>query len=948
MKRIVYFLSAVVFLSSCSQQVWEKTAKGVLIHPRMKTEKGAKTISLEVVNDQIIHVQASPVNQLMQSQSLCVVDQQSPVAPFEVLEQNDTLILSVAKLKAAVSLESGTVVFYDETGKKLLQERASESKTFAPVSVEGTKGYSFSQIFESPDNEAFYGLGQHQSDEFNYKGRNEILYQYNTKVSVPFIVSNKNYGLLWDNYSVTKFGDPRDYAEMDQFKLYNAKGEEGGLSAFYYAKSDTNQVFANRTESAIDYENLETIKKFPEGFPFNNSMIVWKGQIEPKESGEFHFKLYYAGYTKVYIDNELVVAERWRTAWNPNTYKFTKRLEQGRKYSVRLEWKPDGGVSYVSLKALSPRPKADQQALTLSSEMGDQIDYYFVRGNNIDEVIGGYRTLTGKAPIMPKWAMGFWQSRERYKTADELVTAVQEYRKRQIPIDNIVLDWSYWPVDAWGSHEFDAARFPDPAGMVQKVHDMNAHIMISVWPKFYHTTDHYKEFDSKGWMYQRAVKDSIRDWIGKGYIGSFYDAYNADARKLFWNQMQEHIYSKGFDAWWMDASEPDILSNASIEYRKQLMTPTALGPSTKYFNAYALMNAEAIYDGQRGVDPNKRVFLLTRSGFAGLQRYSTATWSGDIGTRWEDMKAQISAGLNFSISGVPYWTMDIGGFCVEKRYEQAKEGSADLDEWRELNSRWYQFGAFCPLFRSHGQFPYREIYNMAPETHPAYKSMVYVNKLRYRLMPYIYSLAGKTHFEDYTIMRPLVMDFESDTQVNNIGDQYMFGPSLLVAPVYQYKARSREVYFPSSTGWYDLYSGKYTEGGQKLSVDAPYERMPLFVKEGSIVPFGPEIQYTGEKQADVVTLYVYTGKNAEFTLYEDEGVNYNYEKGVFSTIPLKYDEQSGKLTIGETTGSFDGMLKSRTFNIVWVSKQKPAAFDLSRKADVTVTYEGKATEVARK
>lgn len=948
MKRIVYFLSAVVFLSSCSQQVWEKTAKGVLVHPRMKTEKGAKTISLEVVNDQIIHVQASPVNQLMQSQSLCVVDQQSPVAPFEVLEQNDTLILSVAKLKAAVSLESGTVVFYDETGKKLLQERASESKTFAPVSVEGTKGYSFSQIFESPDNEAFYGLGQHQSDEFNYKGRNEILYQYNTKVSVPFIVSNKNYGLLWDNYSVTKFGDPRDYAEMDQFKLYNAKGEEGGLSAFYYAKSDTNQVFANRTESAIDYENLETIKKFPEGFPFNNSMIVWKGQIEPKESGEFHFKLYYAGYTKVYIDNELVVAERWRTAWNPNTYKFTKRLEQGRKYSVRLEWKPDGGVSYVSLKALSPRPKADQQALTLSSEMGDQIDYYFVRGNNIDEVIGGYRTLTGKAPIMPKWAMGFWQSRERYKTADELVTAVQEYRKRQIPIDNIVLDWSYWPVNAWGSHEFDAARFPDPAGMVQKVHDMNAHIMISVWPKFYHTTDHYKEFDSKGWMYQRAVKDSIRDWIGKGYIGSFYDAYNADARKLFWNQMQEHIYSKGFDAWWMDASEPDILSNASIEYRKQLMTPTALGPSTKYFNAYALMNAEAIYDGQRGVDPNKRVFLLTRSGFAGLQRYSTATWSGDIGTRWEDMKAQISAGLNFSISGVPYWTMDIGGFCVEKRYEQAKEGSADLDEWRELNSRWYQFGAFCPLFRSHGQFPYREIYNMAPETHPAYKSMVYVNKLRYRLMPYIYSLAGKTHFEDYTIMRPLVMDFESDTQVNNIGDQYMFGPSLLVAPVYQYKARSREVYFPSSTGWYDLYSGKYTEGGQKLSVDAPYERMPLFVKEGSIVPFGPEIQYTGEKQADVVTLYVYTGKNAEFTLYEDEGVNYNYEKGVFSTIPLKYDEQSGKLTIGETTGSFDGMLKSRTFNIVWVSKQKPAAFDLSRKADVTVTYEGKAIEVARK
>jgi alpha-D-xyloside xylohydrolase len=946
MKNLLLLAITLVIFASCSSKSWEKTPNGVLIHPK-KLENSAKSIRLELVNDQIIRVVASPTDQFSTAKSLCVVDQTGAPVAFEAVEQNDSLILTAAKVKAAVSLSTGAVVFYGENGKRLLQERATGSKTFTPITVEGTSGYSFSQIFESPDDEAFYGLGQHQSDEFNYKGRNEILFQYNTKVSVPFVVSNKNYGLLWDNYSVTKFGDPRDYSEMDVFKLYNAKGEEGGLSGLYYTNSDTTKVFVNRNESAIDYENLTTIKKFPEGFQFNNSTIVWKGQIEPKESGEFHFKLYYAGYTKVYINDELVVPERWRTAWNPNTYKFSKELNQGQKYSIRLEWKPDGGVSYVSLKALSPRTKADQEALTLSSEMGDEIDYYFISGNNMDEVISGYRAVTGKAQIMPKWAMGFWQSRERYKTADELTSVVQEYRKRQIPLDNIVLDWSYWSVKDWGSHDFDAARFPDPAEMVQKVHDLNAHIMISVWPKFYHTTDHYKEFDSKGWMYQKAVKDSIRDWIGKGYIGSFYDAYSPEARKLFWNQMKEHIYSKGFDAWWMDASEPDILSNASIEYRKELMTPTALGPSTKYFNAYALMNAEAIYNGQRGEDPNKRVFLLTRSGFAGLQRYSTATWSGDIGTRWEDMKAQISAGLNFAISGIPYWTMDIGGFCVEKRYELAKEGSEDLNEWRELNSRWYQFGAFCPLFRSHGQFPYREIYNLAPETHPAYKSMVYINKLRYRLMPYIYSLAGKTHFEDYTIMRPLVMDFNGDKKVENISDQYLFGPSLMVAPVYQYKARNREVYFPSANGWYDLYSGKYTEGGQKISVDAPYERMPLFVKEGSIVPFGPEIQYAGEKQADEITLYVYTGKDAEFKLYEDEGINYNYEKGAFNTIQFKYEEQSGKLTIGEATGSFEGMLKSRTFNIVWVSKETPVAFDLSKKADTTLTYEGKMVEVTR-
>jgi len=313
--------------------------------------------------------------------------------------------------------------------------------------------------------------------------------------------------------------------------------------------------------------------------------------------------------------------------------------------------------------------------------------------------------------------------------------------------------------------------------MVDSVHKMNGHIMISVWPKFYITTDNYKAFDKNGWMYQQAVKDSIRDWVGKGYVGSFYDAYSADARKLFWKQMQESLYTKGFDAWWMDASEPNVQDNTDMDYRKKLCGPTALGPSTKYFNAYALMNAEAIYDGQRGVEPNKRVFLLTRSGYAGLQRYSTATWSGDIGTRWEDMKAQISAGLNFAISGIPYWTMDIGGFCVEKRYENAQRlfditgtENNDLKEWRELNTRWYQFGAFVPLYRAHGQFPLREIFNIAPENHPAYQSILYYSKLHYRLMPYIYSLAGMTHFNDYTIMRALVMDFGKDTLVNNISD----------------------------------------------------------------------------------------------------------------------------------------------------------------------------------
>ena len=941
MKRLLLILSVLLIIfPSCSRSRWELKDNGVFVRPLSSAPGIPRLMRIEVLDDGIIHVTAGPQEEFFGDTSLCVIGPAAPAPAFTAVEEADTLVISAPLVRVRVALADGQVTFRDPNGNVLLEEVPGGGKSFKRIRIEGTSGYTLGQVFSSPPDEAFYGLGQHQSDEFNYKRLNEILYQYNTKVSVPFIVSDKNYGLLWDNYSLTRFGDPRDYMQMDLFTLYDDEGKAGGLTASYYTEGDTARVFVRRTESSIDYENLETVKNFPEGFQFYNSTITWTGEIEPKETGNYHFKLYYAGYTKLWIGDELVVPERWRTAWNPNTYKFSGKLEQGKRYPVRLEWKPDGGISYIGLKALSPRPAEEQASLSLSSEMGDQIDYYFIRGSNPDEVISGYRKLTGKAPIMPKWSMGYWQSRERYKSRTELLDVLREYRKRQIPIDNIVLDWSYWPVDAWGSHEFDPKYFPDPKGMVDSVHLMNARIMISVWPKFYHTTDHYREFDNNGWMYRQAVDDSVRDWIGKGYIGSFYDPYSKGARELFWQQMKDHLYIHGFDAWWMDASEPDILSNASIEYRKKLSTPTALGPSTKYFNTYALLNAQGIYEGQREADPDRRVFLLTRSGFAGLQRYSTATWSGDIGTRWEDMKAQISAGLNFALSGIPYWTFDIGGFCVENRYTRAAEGSEDLREWRELNTRWFQFGAFCPLFRSHGQYPYREIFNISPAGTPAYKSMVYYNRLRYRLMPYIYSLAGMTWFNDYTIMRAMVMDFGSEAAVRSIGDQYMFGPSILVAPVYEYKARDRKVYFPSACGWYDFYSGQFIPGGRYLDVSAPYERLPLFVREGSIIPFGPEIEYTSQKLADPVTLFVYTGRNASFTLYEDEGVNYGYERGECTFIPFNYDEVSGELTIGERKGQYPGMLRDRTFNIVWVTRINNIEFDPDMKPHATLSYDG--------
>ena len=943
MKNIFCCLLPGLLFGACANKVYEETGDSVIVKVQQEVTGGPRLVRLQVMGDKLIRVSATADSKFADPQSLIVVPQEKQI-PFAVMQNGDTITVSTEGVKASVLASTGEVWFADKDGKLILQENKGGGKKFTPIEVEGTKGYTICQVFESPEDEAFYGLGQHQADEFNYKGKNEELFQYNTKVSVPFVVSNKNYGVLLDSYSLCRFGNPNDYSQLNRvFKLYDKTGREGALTGTYVPKKGETLV---RREDSIYFENLKTIQNLPEKLPLMGAKVTYEGEIEPAQTGEFKFILYYAGYVKVYLNNEPVVPERWRTAWNPNSYKFAVHLEAGKRVPLKIEWQPDGGQSYCGLRALIPVDPAKQGKQSWWSEMVKQLDYYFMVGEDMDEVISGYRTLTGKSPVMPKWAMGFWQSREKYNTQDEMLGALKGFRDRKIPVDNIVLDWNHWPENAWGSHEFDKARFPDPKAMVDSIHAMHGRMMISVWPKFYVTTEHFKEFDKNGWMYQQSVRDSLKDWVGPGYHYGFYDAYDPDARKLFWKQMYEHYYPLGIDAWWMDASEPNVRDCTDLEYRKALCGPTALGSSTEFFNAYALMNAEAIYDGQRGVDNNKRVFLLTRSGFAGLQRYSTATWSGDIGTRWEDMKAQISAGLNFAMSGIPYWTMDIGGFCVENRYvagqkqwNATKTENADYKEWRELNARWYQFGAFVPLYRAHGQYPFREIWEIAPEGHPAYQSVVYYTKLRYNMMPYIYSLAGMTWFNDYTIMRPLVMDFTADTQVNNIGDQYMFGPSFMVSPVYRYGDRSREIYFPQAEGWYDFYSGKFQPGGERKVIEAPYERIPLYVRAGAIVPFGDDIQYTDEKPADHIRLYIYQGADGEFTLYEDEGVNYNYEQGMYAMIPMKYDEATKTLVIGERKGEFPGMLKERTFTVVTVNKEKAQPFDLNAKG-VTVKYNG--------
>ena len=609
------------------------------------------------------------------------------------------------------------------------------------------------------------------------------------------------------------------------------------------------------------------------------------------------------------------------------------------KYPIKIEWIHIGG--FIGLKCLPPQDKIYDNSLSLWSEVGDQIDYYFIAGENPDQIIKGYRTITGKAPMMPKWAMGFWQCRERYQTQEQLLDVVKEFRKRQIPLDNVVQDWFYWPEDQWGSHDFDLSRFPDPAGMIEELHnDLHSHIMISVWPKFYVGTEHYKQFEENGWLYMRNVEKGQRDWVGPGYVSSFYDPYSEGARDLFWKQMNEKLFSKDFDAWWLDATEPDLQSNLSREETRLRNGPTAMGTFARYLNTFSLMNAKGVYDKQRETRPDQRVFILTRSAFAGQQRYAAATWSGDIATRWYDLKAQIPAGLNFSLSGLPYWTTDIDGFGVEPRFERNVKPE-DLEEWRELNTRWFQFGTFCPLFRVHGQYPFREMFNIAPDDHPAYQAMLAYDQLRYRLMPYIYSLTGMVTQKDYTIMRALVMDFAQDKNVLNVGDQFMFGPAILVNPVTEYKARKRQLYLPAGTGWYDLKTGKHFKGGQIIEADAPYSDIPLFVKEGSIIPFGPAMQYSDEKPADPIRLCIYTGQDGTFELYEDENVNYNYEKGAFAIIPFVYDEAKRQLTIEKRQGEFPGMLQERTFEIVWITESQPTGLDFNLVPVQSVHYDGK-------
>jgi alpha-D-xyloside xylohydrolase len=898
----------------------------------VELESRGVNVKVQFYSDNAVRVVKWPVGGTSQKKSLCVVQNPSPGLDVKALDNGGTVTLQSGKIKVRISKADGRIQFLDPDGRPVLKEKGKP--VFEPVVYEGDSAYGVRQDFQLTRDEGIYGLGQHQDGTMNYRGRTVKLVQSNTEAVTPFFVSTANYGILWDNASKTVFKDT-----------------------------------ANETS-------------------------LW-------------------------------------------------------------------------------------------SDVADNVDYTFIRGSDMDGVIAGYRDLTGRAPMYGKWAYGYWQSKEHYHTRDELMKVAVEYRQRRIPIDNIVQDWDYWNGAAnWGGMFFDPTLFPKPKEMVDQLHRMNYHMMISIWPALGPNTAVYKDMLAKGYLYAPV------GWAGFKY----YDAFNPAANDLYWKYLKDGLVSKGIDAWWIDSTEPDIvnaLTKESEEYEMKKVGRNHLGSWARTLNAYSLVMTDALYQELRKETNRKRPYILTRSTFAGQQRAAATTWSGDIGANWDIYRKQISAGLNHCMSGIPYWTFDIGAFVIGSYGGLFSNGGKD-PAYRELYARMFQFGAFAPIFRSHGSETPREIWEMGEFA----EILVKFDNLRYRLMPYIYSLAWKVTHDGYTIMRGLPMDFTADPKTYSIDDQYMFGPAIMVCPVTNYmlhrppepsvpvgpeffktgngkkglnvryykdpeykilgregidqgvnvfwytgrpdyvtdstyairwegklipketgnhqfhlkcfdakrikldgkvlpfvyssteqltdliplesgkaydfvletenrstgaarmqlfwktpsilarekipekREKTRSVYLPEGQQWIDFWTGETLSGGRTIKADAPVDKIPLLVRAGSIIPMGPFVQYATEKPADPVELRVYPGADGSFILYEDENDNTNYEKGVYATIRFLWDDAKRELTIEDRKGSFPGMLKKRTFNVVIVRKGLGIGIETTDQPDRKVSYDG--------
>ena len=932
MKKLRFICTPVLAIILCGQSPISH-AQVKAIRNGMTLDASSRHLKVQFYANNIVRITKWITGGTPDKVSLSVIKDSVPDLGITVTQSSDATLLRSAGLAVRVTTSDANVEYLTPGNDTILKEKGEP--VFKPVVYVGDSGYSVQQSFQLSSREGIYGLGEQVDGHFNYRGQGVVLAQANVGAANSFLISTRNYGILWDNYSKTVFED--------------------------------------------------------------------------KEEG----------------------ASFW-------------------------------------------------------SDIGNNIDYYFVYAGSMDGVIAGYRTLTGKAPMYGKWAYGYWQSKEHYGTQDEVMNVARKYRELHMPIDNIIQDWDYWNgAQNWSGMFFDKTLYPRPKEMCDDLHKMNFHIMISIWPALGPATEIYADMSRRGFLYKPV------GWAGFKY----YDAYNPAANKLYWDYLKKGLYSQGLDAWWIDSTEPDVvnaMTKESSEYELKKMGSNYLGSWARYLNAFSLSMTDALYKYWREETSARRAYILTRSTFAGQQRNAATTWSGDIGANWDVYRRQISAGLNHCMSGIPYWTFDIGAFVLGAYEGVFMTGGKD-PAYQELYARMFQLGAFSPIFRSHGSETPREIWEMGEFVEPILKA----DHLRYRLMPYIYSLAWMVTDKDYTMMRGLPMDFPGDEKTYSVDDQFMFGPSIMVCPVTEYmyhrppessvligpeyfktpdgkpgllaqyyrdserkhfsrqqidpdinfiwytgrpdyltdsafaaswqgkllpgetgkhqfhlisydrkriilngdtlkmvytsteqytvpvmleagkeydikvesenrstgaarmrlfwktpgifareqtheeKAKVRVSYLPGGTNWYDFWTGQKYNGGTRVTADAPIEKIPLFVRAGSIIPMGPFLQYSTEKPADPIELRIYPGADGQFTLYEDENDNYNYEKGTVATITFNWNDEKSSLTISNRHGKFPGMLNERTFNVILVKGNHGTGVEICPQPERMLHYDGK-------
>src|SRR5271165_6980378 len=748
---------------------YSRTAEGA----EFRLQHGSLVVRL--CTDSLVHVTFRATGTATHPQPW-IIKTEWPAVAFTIREDaNKDIVIATKRLRIVAEHDSAALVFENAAGDLLLREAASpRPRELTPVTVDGEKTFRADAYFDLTQDEAIYGLGQHQSGLLNQRGTDLLLIQDNTNITIPFLLSSRGYGLLWNSASVGR------------------------------------------------YEN--------------------------------HF----------------------------------------------------------------------QPKLALRADMADAVDYYFVYGPEFDRIIAAYRKLTGPAPLLPLWAYGFWQSRLQYETQQEMLDVAAKYRDLKIPLDNLVLDFGW--MERMGSHQF-TSNFPDPTAMFRTLREMHVHTMISVWPLYTPPSANFDEMLAHNYFVTGG-----RTQLPSYYPDSrLFDAFDADARKTFWQQMKAALFDRGVEAWWLDSSEP-------LDFYGEEQGPmlegahTGLGIATRYANMYPLMETQAVYEGQRATTDKQRVVILTRSAFLGQQRHAATAWSGDIAPTFDSLRRQIPAGLNYSMAGLPYWTTDIGGF---------QGGNPDDPAYQEIYLRWFEYGTFCPIFRTHGARKANELWSFGPA---AQRTLTLYDNLRYRLLPYIYSTAWRVTSDGYTPMRALVMDFPADRNVLNINDEFLFGPSMLVGPVTEPGATSRSVYLPSGTTWYDFWTGAKSKGGQTITAAAPMVTIPLYVHAGSILPVGPQLQYSNEKPANPIELRVYPGADADFTLYEDDGETYAYEHGQHSIITFVWNDATRSLVISARKGSFPGMLRNRTFLVVLVGTNHGVRGDTTH-PDRVLNYDGSAIAV---